>query len=113
MPAMSWEAWARHDATALAERVRKGELTPAELAAQASEAATRLNPKLQGVIELFADTAGNPDTDRPARDGALYGVPMFLKDLGSGLAGRMQDSGSAFTRGTRIDATDPSIGNFL
>ncbi len=113
MPAMSWDAWARHDATALAERVCKGELTAAELAQQASEAVTRLNPKLQGVIELFAHAAEAPDTDRPARDGALYGVPMFLKDLGSGLAGQTQDSGSAFTRGTRIAATDPSIANFL
>ncbi|MBN8904098.1 MAG: amidase, partial [Rhodospirillales bacterium] len=95
MPAMSWDAWARHDATALAERVCKGELTAAELAQQASEAVARLNPKLQGVIELFAHAAEAPDTDRPARDGALYGVPMFLKDLGSGLAGQTQDSGSA------------------
>ena len=31
--AMSWDEWATHDAVALAERVRRGELTAAELAA--------------------------------------------------------------------------------
>ena len=36
--AMSWSEWADHDATALAERVRKGEVSPAELAAQAKAA---------------------------------------------------------------------------
>ena len=52
---------------------------------------------------------------RPAqtRRRPLYGVPMFLKDLGSGLQGRTQDSGSAFTRGTVMPATDPAIENFL
>ena len=31
--ALSWDEWAAHDATALAQRVRAGELTPRELAA--------------------------------------------------------------------------------
>ena len=35
----------------------------------------------------------DPDIDLPKKEGALYGVPMFLKDLGSGLKGRTQDSG--------------------
>ena len=37
--------------------------------------------------------------DGPDKAGRLYGVPIFLKDLGSGLKGRTQDSGSAFTEG--------------
>jgi amidase len=52
------------------------------------------------VIGIFADVLANPDADHPNKDGALYGVPMFLKDLGSGLIGRTQDSGSGLTRGT-------------
>jgi amidase len=113
MAVMGWDEWARHDAMALAGLVRMKQVTPAELAGQAAEAAARLNPKLQAVIEVFADTRDNPDTDTPATDGLLYGVPMFLKDLGSGLKGRTQDSGSAFTRGTVMPATDPAIENFL
>ena len=33
---MSWDEWARHDGVALAARVKKGELTAAELAVQAA-----------------------------------------------------------------------------
>ena len=33
---MSWDEWADHDGVALAARVAKGELTSAELAAQAA-----------------------------------------------------------------------------
>ena len=33
--AMSWDEWAAHDALGLAERVRQGDVSPAELAAQA------------------------------------------------------------------------------
>src|SRR5690348_5940909 len=113
MPVMTWDEWARHDAVALAGLVRAGQVKPRELAAQAADAVERLNPALNGVIEVFADTSDNPDIDGPSRDGALYGVPMFLKDLGSGLRGRTQESGSALMVGTRATATDPSIENFL
>jgi amidase len=113
MTVMSWDEWARHDAVGLSRLVADRQVTPHELAEQAATAVARLNPKLQGVIELFADTLDDPETDGPDHDGLLYGVPMFLKDLGSGLAGRTQDSGSALTRGTVMTATDPSIGNFL
>ncbi|MGE4043450.1 MAG: amidase [Acetobacteraceae bacterium] len=113
MTVMSWDEWARHDAMGLARLVSDRQVTPHELAEQAAAAVDRLNPTLQGVIEVFTDTRDNPDTDGPDHDGALHGVPMFLKDLGSGLAGRTQDSGSALTRGTVIGATDPTIANFL
>jgi amidase len=113
MTVMSWDEWARHDATALAAEVRAGRVTPRELAEQAAEGVARLNPKVNAIIEVFADTLSDPDADHPNRDGALYGVPMFLKDLGSGLIGRTQDSGSGLTRGTVLKATDPTIENFL
>ena len=85
----------------------------AQVAAQAATAAARLNPKLEAVIEVFDDVRDNPDADGPDKSGKLYGVPIFLKDLGSGLKGRMQDSGSAFTKDTRVGATDPVVENFL
>jgi amidase len=111
--AMGWEDWARHDGVALAQLVRTRQVSAAQVASQAAAAVDRLNPKLEAVIELFGDVQANPDTDGPDKAGALYGVPIFLKDLGSGLKGRMQDSGSAFTRNTRIGATDPAVENFL
>ncbi|HEY8288250.1 MAG TPA: amidase [Acetobacteraceae bacterium] len=113
MGVMSWDEWARHDATALADLVRTRQVTAGELAAQAQEAVARLNPRLQAVIEVFADVLDDPAVDQPAADGALHGVPLFLKDLGSGLRGRIQESGSALMRGTAMTATDPTIENFL
>ena len=43
---LSWNEWAQHDGVALAERVKKGELTARELANQANEAVVTLNPEL-------------------------------------------------------------------
>ena len=111
--AMSWAEWARQDGVALAELVRSRQVSAQQVAAQAAVAVARLNPKLEAVIELFDDVRVDPDADGPDRSGRLYGVPIFLKDLGSGLKGRTQDSGSAFTKGTRIGATDPAVENFL
>lgn len=113
MPTIAWDEWARMDAVALAERIRSGRISRAEAVAQAAEGASRLDPKLRGIVEIFANTLENPDTDGPNPHGMLHGVPMFLKDLGSGLGGRTQDSGSALTRGSVVRATDPGIANFL
>lgn len=110
--AMSWAEWARNDGVALAELVRSRQVSAQQVAAQAAAAVARLNPKLEAVIEVFDDVRANPDADGPDKSGRLYGVPIFLKDLGSGLRGRMQDSGSAFTKATRITATDPTVENF-
>ena len=112
-PAMTWSEWARQDATSLAALVRKGEVTPGALAAQAAAATEALNPRISAVLEIFADTLANPDTDAPSRDGQLYGVPMLLKDMGSGLKGRLQQSGSKLTRNYVVPQTDPTIENFL
>jgi amidase len=65
------------------------------------------------VLELYEDVVDRPGVDGPARDGALYGVPLFLKDLGSGLRGRRQESGSRLFRGHAVPATDPTVENFL
>ena len=111
--AMTWQEWARHDALGLAALVRRGEVMPRELAAQSAAAVERLNPKLDAVLEIFQDVLANPDTDGPARDGALYGVPIFLKDAASGLKGRVQESGSALMRGYVVPATDPTVENRL
>jgi amidase len=116
--AMTWAEWGEHDATALAALVKRKALTPAELAAQAAAAVARLNPKLEAVLEIFDDVVANPDTPSPDaggpdKDGALHGVPMFLKDLGSALKGRKQESGAKLYKGNIAKATDPTVENYL
>jgi amidase len=85
---MSWDEWVRHDAVALADRVRKGELTPAELAAQVAAGIAKVNPTLNAVIEVFDDVVADPLKDGMRTDGAFAGVPYLMKDLGPTLKGR-------------------------
>ena len=47
--AMSWEEWADHDGVALAGRVRNGDVTPAELAAQAAAAEQQVPGSTEGI----------------------------------------------------------------
>lgn len=103
--AMSWDEWAKHDATALAGRVRAGEVTPAELAAQAAAGIARTDPALSAVVEVFEDVVADPLRDGMNPDGTFAGVPYLMKDLGPTLKGRLQEMGSLLMRGNRA-ATD-------
>ena len=102
--AMSWDEWARHDAVALAARVRAGEVTPAELAAQAAAGIARTDPALSAVVEVFADVVADPLRDGMNPAGAFAGVPYLMKDLGPTLKGRLQEMGSLLMRGNRATA---------
>ena len=97
--AMSWDEWAGHDATALAERVRKGEVTAAELAAQVAAGIAMTNPAVSAVVEVFDDVVADPLKDGMAPDGVFAGVPYLMKDLGPTLKGRLQEMGSLLMRG--------------
>ncbi|MBZ6415068.1 MULTISPECIES: amidase [Methylobacterium] len=99
--AMTWEEWAQHDACGLAARVRAGEVTAAELAAQAAAGVALTNPATSAVIELFDDCVADPATDGTNLDGAFAGVPFLMKDLGPTLKGRLQEMGSLLMRGNR------------
>ena len=99
--AMSWDEWADHDGVALAERVRKGELTAAELAAQARAAVARVNPALDAVVQVFDDAVADPAGNGTRLDGRFAGVPYLMKDLGPTLAGRLQEFGSLLMQGHR------------
>ena len=102
--AMSWDEWTRHDGTALAARVRSGELTPRELAAQAAAAVAKVDPALSGVVELFDDVIADPARDGADLDGPFAGLPFLMKDLGPTLKGRLQEMGSLMMRGNRATA---------
>ncbi len=110
---MSWSEWFAHDGVALAGRVREGELRADDVIAQAVAAVERVDDRLEGVLEVFEDVAQDANADRPAPDGVLCGVPLFLKDLGSRMAGRNQESGSRLMRGNVSEVSDPLVDNFL
>src|SRR6195256_31291 len=101
---MSWDEWAQHDGTALAARVRNGEVTPAELAAQAAAGVARVDPALSGVVELFDDVIADPTRDGANLDGPFAGLPFLMKDLGPTMKGRLQEMALLLERGNRATA---------
>ena len=101
---MSWTEWARHDGMALAERVRTGQITAAELSAQAAAGIAMTNPALSAVVEVFEDVVADPLRDGMNPEGAFAGVPYLMKDLGPTLKGRLQEMGSLLMRGNRAGA---------
>jgi amidase len=102
--AMSWDEWTGQDAVGLATLVRQGQLTPAELAAQAAAGIARTNPALSAVVEVFEDVVADPSKDGLNPDGPLAGVPYLMKDLGPTLKGRLQEMGSRLMQGNRATA---------
>ena len=74
------------DATAQADLVRRGEVSPLELVDAAISRIERLNPQLDAVIRTRFDLARKEAAgDLP--DGPFRGVPILLKDIGCMVAG--------------------------
>jgi amidase len=71
------------DATAQAELVQRGELTPLELVDAAIARIERLNPTLNAVITPLYDEARAVAVSPDLPDGPFRGVPFLLKDLGA------------------------------
>ena len=73
------------DALGLAERLRKKEVSPAEVLAAAEARCDAVNPKINAVIHRFAATAIG---ELPAEPSAapFWGVPFLVKDLDGTLA---------------------------
>lgn len=73
------------DALALAERVRRKDLSPAELLVAAIERIEQRNPRLGAVVHMMFDRARKRLATLP--DGPLRGVPFLVKDLKLQIAG--------------------------
>jgi amidase len=68
------------DATAQADLVRKGEVTPTELVEAAIARIDKLNPQLNAVIHRLDDKAMAAAADPALPDGPFRGVPFLVKD---------------------------------
>lgn len=99
---MRFDEYRRHDATALAALVARGELTPAELLATARERLAAVQPSLNVLaapLEALADAQLTRFAATPAAArGALAGVPLLLKDSSQDVAGVPTAYGSASMR---------------
>jgi amidase len=81
------------DATAQAELVASGEVSPAELVEIAVKHAEKVNPELNAIVHPdFEGAASTAAGSLP--DGPFTGVPFLFKDLGAGLAGQPYHMGN-------------------
>jgi amidase len=94
---VAFTEYSEYDGLGLAELVRKGEVSPAELVEEAIARIERHNPVLNAVVYKAYDEARR--VSRAALpDGAFRGVPFLVKDLRMQVAGMPMTDGSVFTR---------------
>jgi amidase len=86
---------ARLDATAQAELVRRGEVTPVELVSAAIERAEHLDATLNAIVTPMFERAESC-AERADLVGPFPGVPMVLKDLVAEVEGVRFTEGSRF-----------------
>ncbi|KAJ1684189.1 hypothetical protein LUZ63_020482 [Rhynchospora breviuscula] len=96
-----------HDAVALAALVRRGEVTPTELAAAAEARLDAVDPHLNAVVRRVEH---DPES---AADGPFRGVPFLLKDLGQDLAGLPTSGGSRALAGVPATETATVVQRWL
>jgi amidase len=94
--------YAESDGLALAELVRRGEISPLELVEAAVVTIDRLNPRLNAVIHKLYDMAreGAATVDRKA---PFAGVPYLLKELASSWKGAPNTNASAYLKNVVAD----------
>ena len=88
-----FEKYDSYDAVGLAELVKKGEVSPADLCEEAIARIEKLNPRINAVVCKIYDSA-RATAKGPLPDGPFTGVPFLLKDLLDALAGVPMTSGS-------------------
>jgi len=104
---MRMDDFSDYDGVALAEMVRRGDVTPLELTEAAIARAERHNPKLNAIVYSGFDEARVASKgDLP--DGPFRGVPFLIKDLGMPVAGWPRTSGSRFARNV-VDQADGGL----
>ena len=100
---LAWEAdgmhgfaeYGDHDGLGLAQLIRAGQVSVAEVLEAAIARIERLNPALNAVITKVYDQARG-EAAALERDAPFAGVPFLLKDLGGAQAGVPLSAGSRF-----------------
>ena len=103
LPDLAWL-----DGLALADLVRKKEVSPLELVEATIARIEALNPTLNAVITPMYDEA-RATAKQPLGDGAFAGVPFLLKDLVAEYAGVPMAEGSNFLKGRYTPDQDSEL----
>ena len=78
---MRFDEYRKHDATALAGLIAKGEVSAREVLEMAIARAEQVNPKINAIVHTQYDQARRAIA-AGLTDGPLRGVPFLIKDLG-------------------------------
>ena len=106
---MKLSEYADRDGLALAQLIKKKEVSAREVTEAAIQAAEALNPKLNAVVySAFEEALDNADDD--TGDGPFAGVPFLIKDLDCPVGGWPMSSGSRFFSNTVGAKPDPEDG---
>jgi len=89
---LSFNDYARYDATGLAELVRRAEVSPAELLETAIARAEAVNPQLNAIVTPLYEQ-GRVLASQLPEAGPFRGVPFLIKDLELEWAGTPMKSG--------------------
>src|SRR5262245_1883741 len=95
---MTLAEYASHDACGLAQLVKTRQVSPKELAETAARAIDAVNPRVNAVVETYADRIERL-YERALGDGPFRGVPFLIKDFFGHEAGRRVEFGSRLCRG--------------
>jgi amidase len=86
------------DATAQAELVRRGDISPLELVDAAIQRIQKVNPQLNAVVWERFEKARHEARSSDLPQGPFTGVPFLTKDLGCTTAGEPDSEGSRFLK---------------
>jgi len=95
---MTLSEYAALDAVGLADAIARRQLSAKEAALTAARAIDAVNPRLNAVVETYADRIDDLD-ERTLGDGPFRGVPFLIKDVFGQEAGRRIEWGSRLCRG--------------
>lgn len=101
---MSFSAYHKYDGLGLAELVRKGEVSPAELVEEAIQRIETHNPTLNAVVQKLYERA-RAQARGTLPEGPFTGVPILVKDLHATLAGEPTSNGNKLWKDRRATLT--------
>jgi amidase len=100
---MKLDEYAAFDALGLAHLIAVGEVSPREVARVAMQAIEAINPRVNAVVETYADRIEALD-ESSLGDGPFRGVPFLMKDVFGHEAGRKIEFGSRLCEGMVAEA---------
>ena len=100
----------QYDGLGLAELIRGGEVTAAELADCALALAAEWNPRINALVEIFDDVTAGLAPIPP--DANFAGVPFMIKDLVLQAEGRRSEMGSRLGQGLVAPADSDLMARF-